>query len=158
MTFARNTSIRSATVEHPLQYGFARFSRLLTAEFVLELCQLLMEVRETDSDLWFRIAKVLSQIFTVCDYFSKFGENMLFKIHKTLHMIKILSRSNSNREMLSADTDWNQFYLRICLQHISFTQSIGASQEVFRYRYKYLKMKSEQSEKALIKTMSLIGI
>ena len=51
--------------------------------------------------------------------------------------------------MLSADTDWNQFYLRICLQHISFTQSIGASQEVFRYRYKYLKMKSEHSEKAL---------
>ena len=87
--------------------------------------------------------------FSVCDYFSKFEKNMLFLIHETSHRIKIISRSNSNREMLSADTDWNQFYFRICLQHISFTQSIDASQEVFRYRYKYLKMKSEQSEKAL---------
>ena len=84
------------------------------------------------------------------DYFSRFEEKICyFKSMKLRIGSKFLADQNSNREMLSADTDWNQFYFRIRLQHISFTQSVGASQEVFRYRYKYLKMKSEQSEKAL---------
>ena len=85
MTVARNTTIRSATVEHPLQSGFARFSRLLIAEFVLELCQLLMEVREADSDLWFRIARVLSQIFRSVIIFRNLRKICYFKSMK-LHI------------------------------------------------------------------------